>query len=177
MTILPGVKWPHESADSSLARAADELARRAEEAARVGVALSVEAHVGSVADTPELALELVERAPGLKLTVDYTHFISEGFFDDDCEPLLEHARHVHVRGARPGRLQAAVKENTIDHARMVRELRRLEYPGFVCCEYVWVDWRHCNEVDNMAETILLRDELRAELTGVRVEREAAPTYQ
>jgi NAD(P)-dependent dehydrogenase (short-subunit alcohol dehydrogenase family) len=27
-------------------------------------------------------------------------------------------------------------------------------------EYVWIDWEHCNEVDNVSETILFRDFLR-----------------
>ena len=25
-------------------------------------------------------------------------------------------------------------------------------------EYVWIDWEHCNEVDNLSETILFRDQ-------------------
>jgi hypothetical protein len=28
-------------------------------------------------------------------------------------------------------------------------------------EYVWIDWEHCNEVDNLSETILWRDFFRA----------------
>jgi hypothetical protein len=26
-------------------------------------------------------------------------------------------------------------------------------------EYVWTEWEHCNEVDNLSETVLLRDHL------------------
>ena len=29
--------------------------------------------------------------------------------------------------------------------------------GYVGIEYVWIDWEHCNEVDNLSETILWRD--------------------
>ena len=39
-------------------------------------------------------------------------------------------------------------------------MRRVGYPGYVGVEYVWIDWEHCNEVDNVSETILLRDFLR-----------------
>ena len=28
-------------------------------------------------------------------------------------------------------------------------------------EYVWIDWEHCNECDNLSETILFRDFFRS----------------
>jgi len=31
------------------------------------------------------------------------------------------------------------------------------YKGWVGIEYVWIDWEHCNECDNLSETILFRD--------------------
>ena len=37
----------------------------------------------------------------------------------------------------------------------------MNYSGFVVLEYVWVDWMGCNEVDNLSETILLRNLLRS----------------
>jgi hypothetical protein len=36
------------------------------------------------------------------------------------------------------------------------------YKGYVGVEYVWQDWERCNEVDNLSETILLRDFLISE---------------
>ena len=61
-------------------------------------------------------------------------------------------------------MQSSFKENTVDYARMLRALHRANYRGYVVVEYVWVDWEHCNEVDNVSETILLRDFLRANLS-------------
>ena len=40
-------------------------------------------------------------------------------------------------------------------------MARANYPGYVGVEYVWQPWEHCDEVDNVSETILLRDKLRA----------------
>jgi hypothetical protein len=34
------------------------------------------------------------------------------------------------------------------------------YVGAIGVEYVWIDWQRCNEVDNLSETILLRDVIR-----------------
>jgi sugar phosphate isomerase/epimerase len=161
MTALPGVDWEGEPHEQSLKRSAYELAWRAEQARQVGVVFSVEAHVGSVAPTPAAARQLVELSPGLTLSLDYTHFIRQGFSDDDCETLIPYAAHYHARGANKDRLQASLNDNTIDFQRVLRAMERAHYGGYVGIEYVWQDWEHCNEVDNLSETIQLRDRLRA----------------
>ena len=99
--------------------------------------------------------------PGLTLTLDYTHFTYQGIPDVDIEPLVALASHFHARGACPGKIQASFKENTINYPQVLRAMRRLNYSGLVVLEYVWVDWMRCNEVDNLSETILLRDYLTA----------------
>ncbi len=165
MTILPGIDWEHESHGASLARAAAELGERVAMAADRGVRLSVEPHLGSVASTPERALELLARTPGLELTLDYSHFVYQGIAEEDVHPLAAHARHYHVRGARQGRMQAPLRESTTDVERMVDVAAAAGYAGYLGLEYVWLDWEHCNECDNVAETILLRDRLRAKLAG------------
>ncbi len=161
MTALPGVEWPDVPHADSVKRSAEELVWRAEHAKSVGVTFSVECHLGSFAPTPAQALELAQAAPGLTLTLDYTHFTSQGFSDDECEVLVPYASHFHARGSRAGRLQAPLKDNTIDYPRVLKAMAQANYPGYVGVEYVWIDWEHCNEVDNLSETIMLRDLLRA----------------
>jgi sugar phosphate isomerase/epimerase len=165
LTMVPGLDWPHESHDESLTRAARELALRADEARSAGARFSIEPHVGSVCGTPEDVARLVELAPGLELTLDYTHYVSQGFSEAQIEPLLRHARHVHARGGAPGRVQCALKDSTIDYGRIVEALLENGYGGAVALEYVWIDWERCNECDNISETILLRDRLLAALAG------------
>ncbi len=99
MTALPGIEWEGVTHETSLKRSAEELSWRAQQARQVGVVFAVEAHNGSVADTPEKALALVQSAPGLTLTLDYTHFASKGIPDARVEPLLAHASHFHARAA------------------------------------------------------------------------------
>ncbi len=160
VSALPGVHFPEEPRAASLARCCDELAWRCEQAAGNQLVFSVEAHVGSIAPRPMAALAMVHKTPGLTLTLDYTHFTKAGIADDEIEPLVAHASHFHARGARKGRLQASLANNTIDYARVVRAMRRCKYSGYVGIEYVWIDWEHCNEVDNLSETILMRDFFR-----------------
>jgi sugar phosphate isomerase/epimerase len=163
VTTLPGVHFDDERPASSWERCCDELAWRVARAQDHRIVFSVEAHVGSIVPAPKAALRLVSAVPGLTLTLDYTHFTRRGMPDRAVEPLLKHASHFHARGARKGRLQAPLKENTIDYARIIRAMREVNYPGYVGVEYVWIDWEHCNEVDNLSETILLRDFLRSVL--------------
>jgi sugar phosphate isomerase/epimerase len=157
LTALPGVYFDNETADKSLGRCRDELAWRCAEAEKQSVTFSVEAHVGSIVPSPGQAAQLVRDTPGLTLTLDYTHFTREGVADVDIEPLVAHASHFHARCARPGRLQSSFKENVIDYGRVLEVMESTGYAGFVGIEYVWIDWEHCNEVDNLSETILLRD--------------------
>lgn len=166
MTMLPGIDWPGESHEGSFQRSVEELAWRAEAARAAGVRFSIEPHLGSVAQTPEEAARLCRETQDLvELTLDYSHFVYQGYDEDAIEPLLAHARHLHARGARHGRMQAALKDSTIDFERMVAGLVDAGYEGDIGLEYLWIDWEHLNECDTVSETILLRDRLRAAIAG------------
>ena len=157
VTILPGVTFDGESRNASVARSADELAWRLEKAKAAHFRLAVEPHVGSLIDTPERALDLVKRVPGLGLTLDYAHFTRAGITDARIEPLTQYASHLHARAARRGRLQSSLKENTIDFPCALAALRKNKFAGWIALEYVWLDWEHCNEIDIISEIIQLKE--------------------
>ena len=165
VTALPGVAVEDEDEAASFGRCCDELAWRVEKSQAAGIVFGVEAHVGSIAPTPSQALELVRLVPGLTLTLDYTHFTSRGIPDAHIEPLVAHASHFHARGSRQGRLQCSFKDNVIDYGRIVDVMKTTAYAGYVGIEYVWIDWEHCNEVDNLSETVLFRDFFRSKFGG------------
>ncbi len=160
ITTLPGVHFEEEAFGDSFTRCVKELSWRVEQARRHEVVFGVEAHVGSLVPTPPQVEDLVRAVPGLTLTLDYTHFTRAGLPDADVEPLLRHASHFHVRGAREGRLQTGFAANTIDYARVETAMDAVGYTSWVGIEYVWIDWEHCNECDNLSETILYRDFFR-----------------
>lgn len=161
VTMLPGVHYKTESYSESLKRCSEELAWRCEKAQEHGITFSVEAHIGSIVPTPAAAAKLVRMTPGLTLTVDYTHFVRAGIPESQIEPLVQFASHFHARAGCKGRLQASFKHNTIDYARILRAMKSAGYNGYVALEYVWIEWERCNEVDNLSETILLRDFLKS----------------
>ncbi len=159
LTGLPGVFHAAVSRDRDLELATEEASRRMTECARAGVRYSIEPHVDSICADVESARAFVDAVDGLTLTLDYGHFIMGDEISAHVHGLLPFASHVHVRGGAPGRLQTSVQENTIDFPGIVTGLQRLDYGGFLALEYVWVDWKGCNRVDNVSETLLLRREL------------------
>jgi len=162
VTTLPGAPFDGEPREDSLNRAIAELAWRVEQAVKHGITFAVEAHVGSIVPDPRSAEALVKQVPGLTLTLDCTHFTRQGMPDSEVEPLIRHASHFHVRGARPGRLQTSFKNNAIDYRRILQIMGQNGYAGWLGIEYVWIEWENCNECDNLSETILFRDFLKGE---------------
>ena len=161
LTLLPGVRWDHLSLEKSLELSRRVLAEFVDEGRSRGLRVSIEPHLESVAESPERALELIESVPGLQHTLDYSHFVACGVPIDRIHPLLRFAGHIHARQAAPGCLQASHKEGTIDFEPVLRLLHVARYPGFICIEYTWQTWRHCNQQDVVSETVLLRDRLRS----------------
>ena len=157
MTSLPGQHFESEPRSDSLKRSSETLAWCVEQANDAKVVFSVEAHMWSVAPTPKLASKLVEMTPGLTLTLDYGHYTTQGMPDSQIEPLVKHAGHFHARAACKGFLQTTLKNNTIDYRRVVRAMKRENYPGYIGLEYVRMDNEIVPDVDNLSETVMLRD--------------------
>ncbi len=156
ITITPGPPFD----DSGLERSADELVWRAERAAAEGLALSFEPHYQSIVPTPMDVLQLLERAPGVTLTLDYAHFVSQGIDEREVDVLIPHTRHFHGRQGAHGLMQASATDGTIDFPRVIRALEAAGFEGYFSLEYQWDDWMDCKNVDCISETVLLRDLFR-----------------
>jgi sugar phosphate isomerase/epimerase len=161
ITVLPGVAFEGEDEEACRERAAAELSRRSARAAEAGLRLSFEPHYGSIAQTPERTLELLDRAPGVHLALDHSHFVYQGIAQEDVDVLIPHARHVHLRQAAPGSMQLPARTGVIDFRLLVERLRAGGYEGYLCLEYQWEEWLDCNRVDCISETAELRDVLLA----------------
>ena len=165
MTMNGGIPIDGQTTADSLRLSAAELARRVEAAAAHDIEVRVEASVNSNTPTPEMALELVEAVPGLKLTMDYCHFVYQGIAESEVHPLLEHTAHFQCRGAAPGRMQVNFQENAIDYRDVLERLMAQGYEAYFSIEYVWIDVWECNRTENTMETIQFRDFVRAVLAS------------
>ena len=160
ITLLPGVLHPELGVEDSLELSAAAFRECLPIAQEAGLRLSFEGHIGSIVDTPELALSLVDRAPGLTVTLDYSHFIAQNISPERIHLLIPSTGHVHLRQARPGRVQVGAAEGTLDFVDITRRLQLAGYEGYVTIEFTWQDWEGCKNVDNVAESIIIRDMLR-----------------
>ena len=165
LTPLPGIVVDSEDFASTFALCIEELSWCLRIANQAGLEFAVEGHTGSNIADPVRAECVVKSVPGLALTLDLGHLIAQGYIRAAANPLIEHTSHVHARCASPGRLQASLETNTIDFRDLLTRLAARGYPGSYIIESVWIDWEHCNEVDNVGEAILLRGVLE---TDVRI---------
>jgi sugar phosphate isomerase/epimerase len=163
--VLPGVVTPGTGRTEALRRSADSLAGLLDVATEAGVTLTVEPHVGGVLSSPAETLDLLGRVPGLRLALDYAHFVCAGFRQDEIDPLLPHAGHIHLRQARPGALQAKWGQGTIDFPALFEALRAIRYDGYVAVEYVHQDYMGTLYDDVLTETVRMRDCARAHGIG------------
>ncbi len=157
---LPGVAFDSESFEKSFNRCIEENAWRAAEAKKANIMYGVEAHIDSIVEKPQMAIQLMQAVPDLGLTLDYSHFVRLGLPDTTGDVLLPFANHMHARGAAKGILQTSVEENEIDFARIVKLLKKRQYSGWICLEYCWTpQWENCSRNDNISETVILRNQL------------------
>jgi len=155
VTILPGVTWA-EDEDASWAVCVEELAWRVEQAAALGVEVRIEAHAGSIVALPELAKRLCAEVPGLRLTLDVSHFEVQAVTLDRVLELVPLASHLHVRAAKPGAIQIRWRDNETDFAALVDALRAAGYGGGYCVEYVPMPKWRCDELDVVTEALATR---------------------
>lgn len=160
MTILPGVDHPLRKHEDNLQIAGHHLRLATNIAGEYGVELRFEPHMGSVAQTPEVAIRLVtEFAPSARITLDYSHFVLQYIALERIHACIPYTGHVHVRPTRPGKLQTRYVENTIPWADVIERLKAVGYQGALSLEYVCADWFDLNQCDTLYETWTTKDAL------------------
>jgi len=158
--VLPGVCNPGQGRQEALAHSAESLNRLVPIAADASVTLTIEAHVHSYLETPSLVLELLDKVPDLKLTLDYGHFVCLGYRQEEIDVLAPHAAHVHLRQAKAGELQTKLSKGIINMGAQLAMLRAAGYDGYIALEYTHQDYMDSLYDDVLTETILLRDVVR-----------------
>lgn len=165
LTCLPGCVFD----ESSRGLCIDELKWRTDYAGGRGVVYSVEPHIGSIMQEPEVCLSILEDVPGLTLALDYSHFWSRGISAERLTPLVKYASTIHARGSAQGHTQTPFELSTADFAKMCENIKSVGYDGMICMEYCYLSWEGLNRADNVSETMKLRQYL-ADLLGLDVLR-------
>jgi sugar phosphate isomerase/epimerase len=94
-----------------------------------GILLTVGTLMGTHAETPDGAVELCERVPGLGLTLDPSHFTAGVHQGKNYDAVFPHVRHVHLRdtGKGPNQFQVRVGQGEVEYGRIVSHLARHHY--------------------------------------------------
>jgi sugar phosphate isomerase/epimerase len=159
--VLPGVINPGQGRKEALAQSAESLKRLVPIAGEAGVTLTIEPHVHSYLETPSLVLELLAKTPGLKLTLDYAHFVCLGYRQEEVDALAPHAAHVHLRQTKIGELQTKLAKGVINIGAQLATLKAAGFDGYIALEYTHQDYMNSLFDDVLTETIQLRDVVRA----------------
>jgi sugar phosphate isomerase/epimerase len=125
-----------EERETLIERLASRLSQVVSLAAQAGMTVALETHAGSIAVYPDVAGELVDRCPGLKLTYDPSHFVADQVPLDGTLDLLAHAAHVHLRNARVGHFQETMAKGLLDLPWIIDQIVASGYRGAVSIEYI-----------------------------------------
>ena len=161
-TVLPGILQEDWTREKALAVGAEELNQFSAMSQKEGIVTTFEAHLGSMLESPLDTLTFMQSNPALKLTLDYAHFTCQGFSQEQIDPLVVHAAHVHLRQAADNKLQARWDEGTLDLPKIIRKLQSANYTGFLSLEYEHrLGWVDLDKADVITETVKMRDLLRS----------------
>ncbi len=162
VTVLPGIVQEGWTRENALAVAAEELIHMSATSRDEGVTTTFEAHVESILESPLDTLTFVHSYPELKLTLDYGHFICQGYTQEQVDPLVPYTSHVHLRQAAPRKLQARWNEGTLDFTGIIGRLASANYTGFLSLEYEHMEgWMDLDQADVFTETVKMRNLLRS----------------
>jgi sugar phosphate isomerase/epimerase len=115
---------------------AETLSKMITIAREYGVGFNVEPSSNSILHQPETALHMARQIPGLTFTLDYAHFVGQGFSHRDITPLQTFARHVHAKQAKSGYMKCPFHEGEIDFGIIVRELQARKWEGVIATECI-----------------------------------------
>ncbi len=159
ITLSPGLAHPAEDT-TAYERTRDALREMVDWGKQAGLRISIEPHMDSMAQKPDITQQLLKDVEGLALTLDWGALVCQNVAHDEIVKLLPKARHVQIRQAARAQLQTPFERGRIDMPKVVEALR--DYNGVVCVKYMKVPGPHgLLEVNTVRESVRLRDVLRA----------------
>ena len=155
--ILPGIINGAQSRSQALAETVESLKPLVAAGQKAGITVCVEPHVHSFLESPSITAEMCERAPGVKLAIDYAHFAVSGYRQEEIDALAPWFGHAHLRQARPGALQTKLDEGTLNFPALFSTFRDAGYDGWLSAESVHQGYFNTLHEDVLTETIKMRD--------------------
>jgi sugar phosphate isomerase/epimerase len=94
-----------------------------------GILVSAATLIGTHTQTPEMAVALCEKVPGLYLTLDPSHYTAGPHQGKNYDSVFPYVRHVQLRdtGRGPNQFQVRVGQGEVEYGRIVAQLARFRY--------------------------------------------------
>jgi len=129
ITTVPIICVPAPAASMETNQAITRLSDQVKVASGEGVILTIETKIGTLAESPEVAIDLCEKVPGLGLTLDPSDYLVGPARDRPFDDVFPYVRHVRLRdtGATPNDYQVRVGQGQVDYGRIVNQLERQRY--------------------------------------------------
>jgi sugar phosphate isomerase/epimerase len=134
---VPGEPKVNDAPDHGMSISLDTLPRMQEIAGLTGIGLTIEPHTGSLLTTPEATLGMLNQLPGMKLSLDYSHFIGAGFKPKDLFPLHPYAQHIHAKPARDGVPKCLFYDGDDYFEPLLENLLSIDWDGVVAMECMY----------------------------------------
>jgi sugar phosphate isomerase/epimerase len=101
-----------------------------------GLTLTVETRMATLTESPDVAVELCQRVPGLGLTLDPSHYLAGPHQGKNFDQVYPHVRHVHLRdtGRSPEQFQVRVGQGEVEYGRIISQLARYNYNRLLTVE-------------------------------------------
>jgi sugar phosphate isomerase/epimerase len=129
ISAVPLVSIEPAGQETPLEQEAERLAKLVRIADGEGILLGVGTLIGTLTQTPELAVELCQAVPGLGLTLDPSHYTAGPHQGKHYDAVFPYVRHVQLRdtGRGPNQFQVRVGQGEVEYGRIVSQLARHRY--------------------------------------------------
>jgi len=117
-------------------------------AKRYDVTLGLELHANSPFETTEAMKYLFEKIPGVNVIFDPTHIICMSYSLKECEFIVDHTSHVHIRDASNGNFQKRFGQGEVDFEWIIKTFKQRGYNGYYSIESLVSD-----EYDALTEAV------------------------
>lgn len=120
---------PAAAAGQGLDAEVKRLTRLVKLAQTEGCVLTVDTRTGTLTESPDAAVELCQRVPGLGITLDPSHYIAGPNAGKNFDQVFPFVYHVHLRdtGRGPGQFQVRVGQGEVEYGRIINQLVRYNY--------------------------------------------------
>jgi sugar phosphate isomerase/epimerase len=163
---VPGGAVAGEAAEASWKRAIATQKAMVEIAGEEGACYAIEPYRRSILQSPADITRMLEEVPGLRLALDYCHYIGMGYSLEQLLPFHQWAVHVHIKPCGTGVFKALVHEDQTDWRPAIEDLLRRKWDGVVSTECIYDTRRPTLTQNAVFQNILLAHKIEMILKGI-----------